>query len=63
MTILSYSDPESRALLEERKRLRDLEWLARQIGDDTYICSLKIYGYREQDAEQELRMLKLTKLG
>lgn len=61
MTILSYSDPESKVLLEERKRLRDLEWLKGQIGDSTYVVSLMGYGYYEKDAEQELRLLQLEK--
>lgn len=62
MTTLSYSDPETKSLLEERKRLRDLEWIKAQIGDDTYVASLKIYGYSEQDAKQELRHLQLAQM-
>lgn len=60
--LLHYSDPESKALLEERKRLRDLEWLKGQIGEQTYLTSLKIYGYSEKDAKQEFRLLELEKL-
>ena len=62
MTIFSYSDPEAKALLEERKRLRDIEWLKGQLGDETYVCSLKIYGYKEKDAKQELRLLQLVRM-
>lgn len=61
MTILSYSDPESKAFLEARKRQRDLEWLAGKLGDATYLRSLMIYGYGDADARTELSLLKMSK--
>lgn len=61
MTLLHYSDPESKAELEARKRLRDLEWLKNQIGESTYVASLINYGYSEKDAQTELNLLKQHK--
>lgn len=52
--MLHYSDPESRALLAERKRLRDLEYLRGQVGEATYLRSLMIMGYLPDEARTEL---------
>ena len=51
---LHYSDPESRALLAERKQLRDLEYLRGQVGEATYLRSLMIMGYLPDEARTEL---------
>jgi len=59
--MLCHSDPESKAFLEARKVARDLEWLAGQIGEPTYLRSLMIYGYSDNDAKTELNLLKLAK--
>lgn len=57
--MIHYSDPEAKAELEARKRLRDLEWLRGQIGDEVYLASLKCYGIPRKDALIELNLLKL----
>ena len=56
-----YSDPEARAELEQRKAQRDLEWLKGQIGDATYLTSLRILRYAERDAKSELNLLRMSK--
>ena len=40
--MIHFSDPEAKAGLEERKRMRDQEWLVGQLGDATYLRSLMI---------------------
>lgn len=54
-----FSDPEARQLLDDRKRQRDLEWLAGQIGEPTYLRSLMLMGWLEKDARVELGLLKM----
>ena len=54
-----FSDPEARAILEERKRARDLEWLKDQIGEPTYLRSLMIMGYTESEARTEASLLRM----
>lgn len=61
MTMLHFSDPEAKAALEERKRMRDLEWLRDAIGDAAYLRSLMIDGMLEKDARVELSHLKMAK--
>ena len=63
MVAMHFTDPEAKAELEARKRLRDQEWLAGQLGDATYLRSLMIYGYGDRDAQTELNLLKLAKDG
>lgn len=58
MVMLSYSDPETKAELEARKRIRDQDWLRGVLGDAAYVTSLTIYGWSKQDAESELRELR-----
>lgn len=54
-----FSDQEARQILNERKMQRDAEWLKGQIGDQTYITSLMILGYRpKKEAETELALLR-----
>lgn len=57
--MIHFSEPEAKALLEERKRLRDAEWLRKQIGDATYLRSLMILGYSDNDARVELKLRKM----
>ena len=61
MSFLHHSDPEAKAELEARKRLRDIEWLKGQIGDEVYLASLKCCGIPRKDAVTELNLLKLEK--
>lgn len=56
-----FSDPETRQILDDRKRQRDNEWLKGQIGESTYLRSLFILGYLEKDARTELNLLRLSK--
>jgi hypothetical protein len=58
-----FSDSEARAILEDRKRRRDAEWLLGQIGEATYLRSLMILGYLEKDARTELSLLGRPKNG
>lgn len=53
-----FSDPEARAILQERKMQRDNEWLLGQIGEPTYLRSLMILGYPLDEARMELNMLR-----
>lgn len=53
--LISHSDPEAHALLTERVRARQLEFLAGQIGEATFLRSLLIYGYDLPEARQALR--------
>lgn len=57
--MIHFSEPEAKALLEERKRLRDVEWLRGQLGDATYLRSLMILGYSDNDARVELKLRKM----
>ncbi len=52
---------EARTILEARKRERDNEWLRNQLGEPTYLLSLRILGYSPADAETELSMLRMHK--
>lgn len=54
MVAPSFHDPEARAILEDRKRQRDNEWLLGQIGEATYLRSLIVLGYLPADARIEL---------
>lgn len=56
---MSWHDPETRQLLNERKTQRDNEWLLGQIGEVTYLRSLMILGYLEKDARVELNLLRM----
>ena len=58
---LSHHDPETRQILDARKRERDAEWCRRQVSDATYLRSLMILGYSDNDAHTELALLKLLK--
>lgn len=56
---MNYHDPETRQLLEARKRERDAEWLRGQVGEATYLRGLMILGYLPADARIELNLLKM----
>ena len=56
--IIHFSEPEARALLEARAAARELEFLAGQIGEATFLRSLLIYGYSLPDARSALANLK-----
>lgn len=58
---LSHHDPDTRHILNARKTERDNEWCRRQVGDMTYLRSLMILGYSDNDARTELNLLKLLK--
>lgn len=58
---MHYSDPEARAMLEHRKRQRDLEFLRGQIGEATYLRSLMIDGMLPDEARTELNLLRMVK--
>lgn len=60
MSILPYQDPETRHLLNIRKMQRDAEWCRKQVTDATYLRSLMILGYGDQDARTELNLLKMS---
>lgn len=53
----SFHDPEARAILEDRKRQRDNEWLLGQIGEAAYLRSLLILGYSLEDGRRQLEEL------
>lgn len=56
--VVSFSDPEARQLLADRTAARGLEWLAGEIGEATFLCSLMIYGHSLESAKHELQCLK-----
>ena len=60
---MNYQDPETRHILDDRKRQRDSEWLKNQIGEATYLRSLMILGYGDRDAQTELNLLKMERNG
>lgn len=55
--LIHFSEPEARALLAERALARQLEFLAGQIGEETFICSLRIYGMSREEAREVLANL------
>lgn len=61
--LASYSDPESRALLAARAAARELEYLAGQIGEATFLRSLMNYGQSLADARHALWSLQQTDNG
>jgi hypothetical protein len=61
MSTLPYQDPETRHFLNIRKMQRDAEWCRKQVTDATYLRSLMIMGYSDNDAQTELNLLKLLK--
>jgi hypothetical protein len=57
-----FSDSEARTILNARKMQRDAEWLRGVIGDETYIASLMILGYKpKKEAETELNLLRMSR--
>lgn len=56
-----FSDQEARQVLNERKIARDAEWLRGQIGEPTYLLSLRILGYLPDEARTELNLLKMER--
>jgi len=48
--LIHFSEPEARALLTARAHARELEYLAGQIGEATFLRSLLCYGYSLPDA-------------
>ena len=62
-TLIHFSEPEARALLEERAHARGLQWLAGEIGEATLLRSLMIYGMSLEEARHELWKLQQTDNG
>lgn len=58
--LIHFSEPEARALLTARAHARELEFLAGQIGEATFLRSLLIYGVPLEDAKRTLNDLKET---
>jgi hypothetical protein len=58
--LVSYCDPEARALLAARAHARELEYLAGQIGEATFLRSLMNYGQSLAEARHALWSLKRT---
>lgn len=56
-----FSDPEAPSLRGEAKLQRDAEFRAGQIGEITYLTSLRILGYALVDAKAEMNLIKLEK--
>lgn len=56
--LASYSAPESRALLAARAAARELEYLAGQIGEATFLRSLMNYGASLPEARHALWSLQ-----
>ena len=54
-----FSDSEARQILNARKIERDNEWLRHQVGDATYLRSLMILGYGDDEARTELNLLRM----
>lgn len=52
-------DQERAQLLDLKKARMDRHWRRREIGDETYLLSLKIMGFAAVDAAAELNLLKL----
>ena len=61
--VIAFSEPEARSLLEARAAARELEFLAGQIGEATFLRSLLIYGYDLPDARAALRRIRQTDNG
>jgi hypothetical protein len=53
------SDPERPAHLDMQKLRMDQAWRRREILDNTYLRSLFILGYLPDEANTELRLLKM----
>ncbi len=56
--LVSYCDPEARALLSARAHARELEYLAGQIGEATLLRSLMAVGHSLEEARHALWNLK-----
>ena len=61
--LIHFSEPEARALLAERARARELEYLAGQIGEATFLRSLLNYGHSLPEAKEALANLQATDNG
>lgn len=59
--LIHFSEPEARCLLEARAHARQLEFLAGQIGEATFLRSLLIYGVPLDEARQILANALETK--
>ena len=57
----SYIDPERTRLGDVKKLRMDQCWRKKEIGDATYLRSLFIMGYLPDEANTELRLLKLER--
>ena len=57
----SYIDPERTESDVVRKLRMDQCWRKKEIGDATYLRSLFIMGYLPDEANTELRLLKLER--
>lgn len=58
---MHFSDPERSADIDMKKLRMDQHWRKREIGDATYLRSLFIMGYLPDEANTELRLLKLER--
>lgn len=56
--IVSYCDPEARQLLADKAAARELEWLAGEISEATFLRSLMVYGKSLEEAKHELWKLQ-----
>jgi hypothetical protein len=56
--LIHFSEPEAHALLSERAHARELEFLAGQIGEVTFLRSLMIYGHSHESARHALVRLR-----
>ena len=61
--LIHFSEPEARALLAARAAARELEYLAGQIGEATFLRSLMNYGASLAEARHALWSLKRTDNG
>lgn len=57
--MIDRSDPERPKLLDIKKLRMDQHWRKREIGDATYLRSLFIMGYLPDEANAELKLLKM----
>ena len=56
-----FSDPERPAIKASTKLRMDQHWLRGEILDNTYLRSLFILGYLPDEANTELRLLKMER--
>lgn len=59
--LIHFSEPEARALLAARAAARELEFLAGQIGEATFLRSLMCHGQSLEEARHALWKLQQAK--